>query len=303
MDGLGANSVEAFQAKLNRSTRRQWDWYASHRRELHALLASPGLPAGGRLCVLGAGNCNDIHLPTLADRFDEIHLADIDGPAVARAVERQAMKGSAAIRVHGGVDLSGAAAALSSRSIHPPTSTAIDACLAAINEPAAPFAVGFDALLSPCVLSQIIRSAAMAVGDGHPRFPELLIALRRRHLRTVADLLKPGGYAVVAIDLVSTETLPELRDAEPAEWAGLMEKVLNTGNFFSGLAPASVLPAAENTAVFDLIRQTRPWRWRLGERRAYLVYGVILRRAAAPRSSASRSASAGAVEITGRDVV
>ena len=140
----------------------------------------------------------------------------------------------------------------------------------------------------------------MAVGDGHPRFPELLIALRRRHLRVVADLLKPGGRAVVAIDLVSTETLPELRDADPAEWTGLMDKALNTGNFFSGLAPASVLPAAENAAAFDLIRPTRPWRWRLGERRAYLVYGVILRRAGGPPSSATGRDWAGGARITGR---
>lgn len=295
MDGEDANSVEAFQAKLNRSTRRQWDWYATHRRELHALLTAPGMPAGGRLGVLGAGNCNDIHLPTLADRFAEIHLADIDGAAVTRAVERQGLGESPAVRVQGEIDLGGAADLLSKRD----SAINVDACLAAIGRPAAPFTVGLDVVLSPCVLSQIIRSAAIAVGDGHPRFPELLIALRRRHFHIIADLLNPGGCAVMAIDLVSTETLPELRDATPADWAGLMEKALNTGNFFSGLAPASVLAAAKSVGEFDSIRLTRPWRWRLGERRSYLVYGLILRRGRAVAGVFNRDDSTGGGDFTG----
>ncbi len=42
----------------------------------------------GRLCLLGAGNANDVDLNALAARFGEIHLVDIDPDAVARAVAR-----------------------------------------------------------------------------------------------------------------------------------------------------------------------------------------------------------------------
>ena len=68
------------QARFNRSTRDHWPHFASHRDWIERLLVADGLGGGGRLCVLGAGNCNDLDLPALAEAFDEIHLVDLDPP-------------------------------------------------------------------------------------------------------------------------------------------------------------------------------------------------------------------------------
>lgn len=288
----GDDAVSAFQARLNRSTRGHWDWFASHRRQLETLLLPPGVArGGGRLCVLGAGNCNDLHLPTLADTFGEVHLVDIDAAAIEGAVRRQGVECSPAVRLHGGVDLTGVADVLSSWRAARPDLAAIDACLQWLSAPPpADFLGGaaFDVVLSPCVLSQLIRSVAGAVGDGHPRFPQLLVALRRRHLWTLAGLLAPGGTAILACDLVSTETLPELRRADELALQGLMDKSLNDRNFFTGLSPSAVEGALRDdphlAGKVERVTRTRPWLWHLGPRRAYLVYALHFRRADTHRS-------------------
>src|SRR5688572_31213165 len=67
----------------------------------------PQQPAGGSLCVLGAGKCDDLDLPRLADRFAAIHLVDIDGEAMERARDRQPARVRDAIVLHGDIDVSG----------------------------------------------------------------------------------------------------------------------------------------------------------------------------------------------------
>lgn len=286
-----AGHVTRFQSKLNRSTRTHWDWFASHRQQLQGLLLPPGLPTrpGGRLCVLGAGNCNDLHLPTLADAFAEVHLVDLDAGAIADAARRQGVDGSPAFRLHGGVDLACIADTLSRWQANRPTNAEIDAALRTLAD-ATPPALGgpFDVVLSPCVLSQLIRSVALALGggsdagDAHPRFPELLVALRRRHLRTIVHLLAPGGRGILACDLVSTETMPEVRTADELELQGLMDKALRDRNFFTGLSPSAVRSVLQSDAELarrvERVQVTRPWRWHLGPKRAYLVYAVHFRR-------------------------
>jgi len=45
--------------------------------------------AGMRLCILGAGNCNDLDFEALSAWYSEITLVDLDLEAVTRAVERR----------------------------------------------------------------------------------------------------------------------------------------------------------------------------------------------------------------------
>jgi hypothetical protein len=53
--------------------------FAEHRGRLTREIAERAPAHGrGRLCLLGAGNANDVDLAALAARFAEIHLCDID---------------------------------------------------------------------------------------------------------------------------------------------------------------------------------------------------------------------------------
>src|SRR5436190_10645706 len=107
------HAILATQAKYNRSTADSWQTYASHRAEITSLLEPLDSSRRGRVCVLGAGNCNDLHLPTLLEQCDELHLVDIDAAALQTAVTRQGLAGSGNVTLHGGIDLTGVAETLS----------------------------------------------------------------------------------------------------------------------------------------------------------------------------------------------
>src|SRR5687768_987564 len=89
------------QSKMNRTTRGQWDWYARHRAEIEKLIRTDG--RGQRICVLGAGNCNDLDLRWLTEAYREVRLVDIDRGALARAAERQGV--TAKVSLDAPVDL------------------------------------------------------------------------------------------------------------------------------------------------------------------------------------------------------
>jgi hypothetical protein len=190
-----SRAVES-QAKANRSTREHWAWFASHRAEIQKLLL-PGvgeLAPSARLCVLGAGNCNDIDLKELTGAFAETHLVDIDAAALEAAARRQGVAGSPRVRLHGGVDLTGIADVFPLWEQNPPTGPEVAGAARRALERVMPQVGGpFDVVLSPCLLSQLVGYAGDVLGRAHPRRRELLLALRTRHLRTIVDLLAPGG--------------------------------------------------------------------------------------------------------------
>src|SRR4051812_14797742 len=91
--------------RYNRNSDGCWQDFASHRTRQTELALQAG---GGRLAVLGAGNCNDLDLPALAERFREIHLVDLDREALERALGRQPPEVQQALVLHAPVDVTGA---------------------------------------------------------------------------------------------------------------------------------------------------------------------------------------------------
>src|SRR5512145_3246665 len=105
MDGDSLELMRQHFASLNQCSVDARPMFGGHRLAQMRLLLGAA-PKGGRVCVLGAGNCNDLDLPELAEHFAEVHLVDIDEVALRTAVRGQSSEVKARIRPHV-VDLSG----------------------------------------------------------------------------------------------------------------------------------------------------------------------------------------------------
>ena len=251
------------QRQHNAESRDSWDHFAGHRDRVTRLVleALRGRGGVGRLCVLGAGNCNDLDLKALLRLGAEIHLVDLDGEAMMLALERQGLAGNGSIQAHAGLDLADGVLPESRPAFMP---------------------ASFDAVLSACLLSQLVEPVIEAVGSDAPGLAEALRALRRRHLSLQLDLLVPGGAALLVSDLVSSATVPDLAQTPAAAVKDLMTGLIEQRNFFSGVNPFALLTDLRDDPVLggriDKAALVEPWIWRLSEERSFLVYAIALRR-------------------------
>src|SRR6188768_4458531 len=86
-----------------------WQLYAAHREKFTQTvlsLASSAPNGAARLCVLGAGKCNDLDLTRLSQAFREVHLVDLDAASLASAVSREQPEVRNRLQPHAPVDLS-----------------------------------------------------------------------------------------------------------------------------------------------------------------------------------------------------
>ena len=114
------NRIIQQQQENNRNSVDHWEIAESHRQRVMTEITR-GVPRGEkRLCLLGAGNCNDVDLQALLSVFREVHVVDIDADALTMAVDRQAVADHDALILHGGVDLCGIAEEISTWSPDPP---------------------------------------------------------------------------------------------------------------------------------------------------------------------------------------
>jgi hypothetical protein len=274
------------QSELNAGTRGQWALFAPHRQRIEQLLdtaiskKSPSLLGQAqrlpRLCVLGAGNCNDLDLPVLAGHFAEVHLIDIDPAALERAIHRQHVAESNRLRCHAPIDLTGLAATFDRWLGTKPTPDEITAAteMAALAPlPALPGP--YDVVLSSCVLSQLIGPARDRLGVAHDLLPRLRGAIVRRHLRMILQLLAPGGGAVLISDVVSSDTEPALAQVPADALPELMRSLAQRRRTFRGLEPKVIDVFLDELGVER--RWFAPWLWHLSPRRTYLVYAVLIR--------------------------
>ena len=94
------NRVSEQQQRLNVQSCDGWDRYAAHRAHVMDHLTRGQQGGNRRLCVLGAGNCNDVDLPALLSAFREVHLVDLDGDALRGAAMRQACQTQRGLHQH-----------------------------------------------------------------------------------------------------------------------------------------------------------------------------------------------------------
>ena len=239
-------------------------------------LTSPPSDEQPTITVIGAGNCQDIDLISLATSFREIRLIDIDAVAVQNAVSRLPPFIISRTRVFAPIDI---AAPLMSRPDLKQSDTSLrSAFLAELKSSSLQDDVPVsDVVVSTCVLSQLIDSASQIFPHESPDFLPLIQAVRRGHLVRILNLTAAAGRALLITDLVSSDTVPVLAKTPSEDLPKLMYQCLQSGNFFSGLNPAVVQHDLQHVpACVQLCSQSRilsPWHWQLGPRN-YAVYAI-----------------------------
>jgi len=275
----------AQQISSNESTTGHEATFAEHRARLTREIGERAPAAGGgRLCLLGAGNANDVDLDALAARFAEVHLCDIDPDAVARAIARVPAPLRNKLVAHAPLDASGMFDLLEPWSRTPPDLGALDGIVAsAVARVARALPGPFDVVVSCSLLTQLQLVLLQVLGDVNPRFAELRTTLNRAHLRTLGALLAPGGVALMVTDLTSNMIHPPLAHLDADTDVGkLMADLIAGGHIIYAAHPGQLSsemrrdPALKQ--AFSLRYPIGPWIWRNGPAQALLVYGLEIRR-------------------------
>jgi hypothetical protein len=275
------------QRRFNRMTFDNRDAAAPHRRIVTDLiLEACGDAASPRVCVLGAGNLNDVELAPLIARGARVVVTDLDGEGLRAGVARQGYADDPRVEVVPDVDVAPLLARLGSatREGRPLPEDEELRALAADTSAAALMPAGseaFDVVVSTCLLSQLMLGLMDTLTPSHPRFLDCLLAVRNAHIRLTLDLCKTGGRVLLVTDVVSSDTVPGLGDRPREELPGLLAVLVAQRNFFSGMNPLALIGtlSSEPTLAPRIgeLRVIPPWLWKMGPR-DFLVCGFLFRR-------------------------
>jgi hypothetical protein len=276
------NRIADEQKRRNDQSRERWDRFRTHRERVTQLLVDAAAKDGS-LCVLGAGNSNDLDLNVLLTPYRQIHLVDLDTDALRSGVSRQGCGNSERVRLHGDTDLTFIADRLANGTPeHPLSDAELDECLTfAATAPPLDLPAPFETVASVCLLTQLLGSVVMTLGENHPRYLEMTLRMRARHLTLLLELLRPGGTAILVLDFVSSLTCPELPRVFKSHLYDKAVQLVSQRNFFTGVNPFIIRHLFESDAglapAVESVQMTDPWLWDFGPR-VYLVCAVIVRR-------------------------
>lgn len=274
------DSFVAIVRESNRQGLDGWDRYAGHRDRLMRILTAA---AGSRssLCVLGAGNLNDLHLDRLLRSYAQVNLVDLDIGAVHAAIARHGLDRSAAVRVHGPVDLSGILDRLPTTDRGGDTAEVLCGVLA--RHQCVVKGQSFDVTVSAGLLTQLLQSVVDSSLQPCEVVP-VSLGLRDKHLTDLVRLTRPGGMFVLVSDVVSTTSAPRLLDAGPADLEQRLAELVAERNFFTGTNPYRIVALLEEDERFrglvTGVRLLQPWLWKVTADRQHLTVAVLARRTA-----------------------
>ncbi len=260
--------IFAEQVRRNEAARYGWDLYQRHRERVTQLLVGSATSASATLCILGAGNCNDLDLQCLRKRFAAIYLVDLDPEALAAGCEIQGVAADPAIHCVGGIDVTGVAARLQSWSPQQPVDPQdLETVLHEARTHQIPGLPPepFDVVASVGLLSQLIEMVLSSRDVQQPEFLAVMTAIRLRHLRMLLELTRPGGKAWLFFEVVASTTLPELLQTPEAMLLPLLQRAVAQQNFFTGLHPGIInrlfQEDPELSASISSLDTQAPWLW------------------------------------------
>jgi hypothetical protein len=254
-----------------------WALYATHRARFTDALVETGQGRLGRLCILGAGPCNDIDLERLASAFSEIHLVDLAPSGLARAVARQPIEIRSRLFRHAPVDLSG----LSTRRLAkwkrfaPAPSEVATAAQASLQSIVARLPGPFDVVASACVLTQMSFDLRATLGDRHPMIGPIRISLMEAHVNLLFGLMAAGGAALFVCDATSSNHYPLLSKLQPGcDLEGVLSDIVKVGACYFAANPDIIRSFLRRAGEPELLA---PWLWTGAFGRTYFVYAFRLR--------------------------
>jgi hypothetical protein len=277
-----AESPRARQARFNAGSRDQWAGFQGHRARVSAVLGAGSEPRPSRLCVLGAGNTNDLDLPSLLKVHREVHLVDLDPVALEAGAFRQGVGNEPRLHLHGGVDVTAMIDAFARWSPLEPVARADLEALVDWPSRRVPLTLPgpFDLVASTCLLSQIVGNAFVALGDHHAQLDDAVAAIRLGHLRLLTELARPGGRVALISDVVNSERVPELLTWPEPALPDFLHGLAAKGNTIRGMNPSKLMGLFRRDPVLASkiadVEVPAPWRWRL-YRRVYLVWASLWR--------------------------
>ena len=290
----------AVQQRANRSTVDEWERFATHRAHVTRLLLEKGSAAPSpTLCVLGAGNCNDVDLAQVAAVYERIELVDLDVQALSGAVARHAPAVREKIGCHAPLDVSGVLGRLPQwRRMNTSESELLSLPQLHAQRIADVLGRRFDCVLSCGLLTQLHLPIVEALGAEHPLFEAATQTLLLTHLRLLRGLTSGGGCALLVTELTSNLTLPALDETlSSAELARLFDVVVRQGNVMRIADPIGLRQVIADDPLLRELRVSfgaesegaesegagsegtvSPWLWEQGPKRRYLTYALCLKR-------------------------
>jgi hypothetical protein len=271
------------QLAANRSSAAERASFASHRARVSELCERGTEPDGElSLCVLGAGNANDLDLEQLARRYRSIHLVDLDADALAAAVARESPTTQSRLVCHAPLDISGLLGRLERWRRLECTAEELARRPSEVSAELTAKLGVFDVVVSACLLTQMQRAVVTVLGDDHRLFEAARFTLTLSHLRTLAALTKPGGRLLLVSDLSATDIAPSIRTTPDADLPALVATLVARGQVFQVAQPELLRRMAREDPLLATQIAVSPecetWRWQNGSAQTFLVYALEAKR-------------------------
>jgi len=272
------------QRKANESTRDLFESYREHReRTTRIALESAKAGASPTLCVLGAGNCLDLDLARLSERFSAVHLVDLDRAALERALAQQPSEVRARLVLHAPVDLSGLLDKLERWKRLETTEQELLGHHRRTAEQLFAELGSHDVVLSACCITQMQLSVLHALGDEHQLFDATRHVLATTHLHTLHELTKPGGRALLITDVLSSQRYAPLAELPPDTNAlELLTRVMAAEQMIYSVRPGLFHLLHREDPLLQRQSSLSPplaaWIWQNGVDEQLLVYAMALDR-------------------------